>query len=448
MDRDGLHAGRGGVARDEWLGGPTGRSALRPQARRPYLRVTVLSTPRAVARGVVPRPRMHPRCRRQDDRSTYGSTSSGRLPWQRGASTALRRSTGAGALLVASLPGSRLGVGLLVASLPGSRLGGGSWSLRSQARPQAATLGAKRPGAPPKPRPWERSDQKPDPKPRPWEQSDQEPPPKPRPWERSDQEPPPSRDPGSEATRRPTPSRDPGSKATRSPPPSRDPGSEATRRVAAWGRASGRFAPRARLGAGCSLLAGALCWRLCGRILVQSRSGSGRPGRVGGFSMTNGIRVALVLALALGGFAGPVGAQGERPDALPYTSELPDLDPGYRRNDHKVVLIREQDLLPRTLTLEEGPAGRLDQLREGALGRSSSSARPRATMICHSLVNFSHEGRRAALGRDHAGRVRELLSAEDRAAIATRSIRPSAVRGRSGARASAIDGEIIVGNPF
>lgn len=160
--------------------------------------------------------------------------------------------------------------------------------------------------------------------------------------------------------------------------------------------------------------------------------------RVGSFG------VALVVALAWGGFIGSAGAQGQRPEALPYTSELPDLDPGYRRNDHKVVLIRDQDLLPRTLTLEEGQlvAWISYSKSPSVIVFERETAR---SMVCHSLVNFSikdDELRSAEIMPGEFASFCQLKPGRYRYKI----VRPSGTRTVAGS-SNRIDGEIIVGNP-
>ncbi len=99
-------------------------------------------------------------------------------------------------------------------------------------------------------------------------------------------------------------------------------------------------------------------------------------------------RIGLVLAAALL-LAAPVGGD-DRPTEMPYDTPgpVPTLDPSYRMTNHKVVLITNQALNPRLVTLDEGQLvawisyspvpGRIVFEREVA-----------RSMICHSLVNFS-----------------------------------------------------------
>ncbi len=102
--------------------------------------------------------------------------------------------------------------------------------------------------------------------------------------------------------------------------------------------------------------------------------------------------VARVLALTLAVIllALPVGAEDERPTEIPYDTpgSIPTLSPDYRQTSHKVVLITDDDLSPRSVKLKEG------QL----VAWISYSANPATivferevarNMICHSLVNFS-----------------------------------------------------------
>jgi len=92
---------------------------------------------------------------------------------------------------------------------------------------------------------------------------------------------------------------------------------------------------------------------------------------------------ALLLALSS-------GAEDTRPKEIPYTNpgNIPQLSPDYRQTSHKVVLITDDSISPRSVNLKEG------QL----VAWISYSANPATIvferevardMICHSLVNFS-----------------------------------------------------------
>jgi hypothetical protein len=98
--------------------------------------------------------------------------------------------------------------------------------------------------------------------------------------------------------------------------------------------------------------------------------------------------LALTLAAVFLGL--PAGAKDERPTEIPYDTpgDIPTLSPDYRQTSHKVVLITDDSLSPRSVSLKEG------QL----VAWISYSANPATIvferevardMICHSLVNFS-----------------------------------------------------------
>ena len=86
----------------------------------------------------------------------------------------------------------------------------------------------------------------------------------------------------------------------------------------------------------------------------------------------------------------PLFAADERPSEIPYDTpgNVPLLSPDYRQTSHKVVLITDDSVNPRSVDLKEG------QL----VAWISYSASPATivferevarSMICHSLVNFS-----------------------------------------------------------
>ncbi len=98
--------------------------------------------------------------------------------------------------------------------------------------------------------------------------------------------------------------------------------------------------------------------------------------------------LSVCLTAALLGL--PVGAEDTRPTEIPYDTpgNIPQLSPDYRQTSHKVVLITDDSLSPRSVKLKEG------QL----VAWISYSSNPATIvferevardMICHSLVNFS-----------------------------------------------------------
>ncbi|MBW2235723.1 MAG: hypothetical protein JRG85_10025 [Deltaproteobacteria bacterium] len=96
--------------------------------------------------------------------------------------------------------------------------------------------------------------------------------------------------------------------------------------------------------------------------------------------------VGLAAALSAPGVA---RAADERPKEMPYesTGPIPLLDPSYRMESHKVVLITDHALNPRLVKLD---AGQLVAWISYS-GWPSTVVFERETaknMICHSLVNF------------------------------------------------------------
>jgi hypothetical protein len=97
--------------------------------------------------------------------------------------------------------------------------------------------------------------------------------------------------------------------------------------------------------------------------------------------------VAVGAALAI---AGPALARDDRPSEMPYemAGPLPQLSSDYRREDHKVVIIKDGALQPQTVVLEPGQLVAWISYARAA----STIVFERETaksMRCHSLVNFS-----------------------------------------------------------
>ena len=99
---------------------------------------------------------------------------------------------------------------------------------------------------------------------------------------------------------------------------------------------------------------------------------------------------ALAVLLLLPAFAAPLSAEDTRPSEIPYASpgKIPQLSPDYRHTDHKVVLITDDSISPRSVALKEG------QLVAWISYAHSASTivferEVARSMICHSLVNFS-----------------------------------------------------------
>ena len=141
-----------------------------------------------------------------------------------------------------------------------------------------------------------------------------------------------------------------------------------------------------------------------------------------------------------------VAAQGadDRPKEIPYATpgEVPSLSPDYRMTSHKVVLITDQALNPRLVTLEEG------QL----VAWISYSPTPSVVvferevarnMICHSLVNFSIKDDEIRSAPIHAGEFASFCQLKP-GRYKYKIVRDQPKDHVEGARR--LEGEIIVGN--
>lgn len=100
--------------------------------------------------------------------------------------------------------------------------------------------------------------------------------------------------------------------------------------------------------------------------------------------------VVATLLLTLG--AGTAGAQDtkDRPDEMPYDTpgKIPQLSPDYRQTSHKVVLITDDTLSPRSVKLAEGQLVAWISYSHAAT-TIIFEREVAKSMICHSLVNFS-----------------------------------------------------------
>ncbi len=156
------------------------------------------------------------------------------------------------------------------------------------------------------------------------------------------------------------------------------------------------------------------------------------------------MRCALACAVALLLTAFPAQAEDDRPSEIPYATPgpVPTLDPDYRMTNHKVVLITDQALNPRLVTLDEGQL--VAWISYSRMPSTVVFEREVARdMICHSLVNFSiaddelrsapiHAGEFASFCQLKPGRYRYKVVRVDPADHVSASRR--------------LEGEIIVGN--
>jgi hypothetical protein len=158
----------------------------------------------------------------------------------------------------------------------------------------------------------------------------------------------------------------------------------------------------------------------------------------------------LALALAATAFAllaaGVASAADDRPSEIPYstTGDVPSLSPEYKLTSHKVVLITDNAINPRLVTLDEGQL--VAWISYSPVPSVVVFEREVArNMICHSLVNFSikdDELRSAPINAGEFASFCQLKPGRYRYVV----VRPD--RGGSGTDASRrLEGEIIVGNP-
>lgn len=159
-------------------------------------------------------------------------------------------------------------------------------------------------------------------------------------------------------------------------------------------------------------------------------------------------RLALPLMIAaLGSLAAsPAIAEDDRPTDIPYTGTgpVPSLSPDYKLTSHKVVLIKDNEINPRLVTLDEGQL--VAWISYSPVPSVIVFEREVArNMICHSLVNFSivdDELRSAPLNAGEFASFCQLKPGRYK----YRVVRPD--RGGAGTdTARRLEGEIIVGNP-
>jgi hypothetical protein len=152
---------------------------------------------------------------------------------------------------------------------------------------------------------------------------------------------------------------------------------------------------------------------------------------------------ALALALV---WPAALPAEDDRPTEIPYDmpGEFPQLSPKYKMNEHEVVLITDEALNPRLVTLSEG------QL----VAWLSYSASPSVivfereiarSMVCHSLVNFSIVEDELRSATIHAGEFASFCELKP-GRYKYRVTRPNPLESALDA-ARRLEGEIIVGNP-
>jgi len=141
----------------------------------------------------------------------------------------------------------------------------------------------------------------------------------------------------------------------------------------------------------------------------------------------------------------PVGADDERPSEVPYAQPgaVPELSPDYKMSNHRVVLITDQSLNPKVVTLDEGQlvAWISYSAAESVVVFEREVAR---NMICHSLVNFSIKDDELRSAPIHAGEFASFCQLQPGRYRYT-VVRPHALEQDDARRR--LMGEIIVGAP-
>jgi hypothetical protein len=153
---------------------------------------------------------------------------------------------------------------------------------------------------------------------------------------------------------------------------------------------------------------------------------------------------AVAFALCLG-LAGTPWAADERPSEVPYDTPgpVPTLNPDYRMSSHKVVLITDQDLNPRLVTLDEGQL--VAWVSYSPIASVIVFEREVAkNMICHSLVNFKIEEDELRSSPIHAGEFASFCQLKP-GRYRYKVVRPDP-GDRSGAARKRLEGVILVGN--
>jgi hypothetical protein len=157
------------------------------------------------------------------------------------------------------------------------------------------------------------------------------------------------------------------------------------------------------------------------------------------------MRQVPVLLVAAAALALPALAADDRPTEIPYAKPgaIPELDPGYKMTSHRVVVITDNALNPRLVTLEEGQL--VAWISYSTVPSRVVFEREVARdMICHSLVNFSIKDDELRSEPIHAGEFASFCQ------LKPGRYRYKIVRPHPGEHMDArskLEGEIIVGNP-
>jgi hypothetical protein len=155
----------------------------------------------------------------------------------------------------------------------------------------------------------------------------------------------------------------------------------------------------------------------------------------------------LSLVAAVGGFASSAAAQeNKRPTEIPYETpgEIPQLSPKYKQSDHEVVLITDNALNPRLVTVGEGQL--VAWISYAKVPSTVVFEREIArSMVCHSLVNFSIVDDELKSAPIHAGEFASFCQLKP-GRYRYKVVRPDVQQSGEDA-ARKLEGEIVVGNP-
>ena len=158
-------------------------------------------------------------------------------------------------------------------------------------------------------------------------------------------------------------------------------------------------------------------------------------------SQRHTIRILALAAFAVL-MATPLAAD-DRPKEVPYDTPgpIPSLDPSYRMESHKVVLITDQDLRPDRVFLDKGQlvAWVSYAPQPSVIVFEREVARD---MICHSLVNFTIKEDELRSAPIHAGEFASFCQLKP-GRYRYKVVRPDPGQSAAGSRAR-IEGEIIV----
>ncbi len=157
---------------------------------------------------------------------------------------------------------------------------------------------------------------------------------------------------------------------------------------------------------------------------------------------TNRVLALAAVALLV---ATPLAAD-DRPSEVPYDTPgpIPSLDPSYRMESHKVVLITDQSLSPNRVFLDKGQlvAWVSYAPQPSVIVFEREVARD---MICHSLVNFTIKEDELRSAPIHAGEFASFCQLKP-GRYRYKVTRPEPI-GDARVSTRTIEGEIIVGNP-